>query len=121
MAQTESLPSRLTRLATDLAPRGWTLVTLAMLVSLVGWLGPPGVTETAALGAASTLAALAIVLRYLAFRGAAALRTLEGEFSRKINLLRDGLIHRERVYFGPPFPAPEWRAEWVEREEAAVS
>jgi hypothetical protein len=35
--------------------------------------------------------------------------------------LRDGLIFRERLYFGPPFPALEWRAEWVEREEPAVS
>jgi len=35
--------------------------------------------------------------------------------------LRDGLIFRERVYFGPPFPAPEWRAPWVERIEPAVS
>ena len=35
--------------------------------------------------------------------------------------LRDGLIHRERLYFGPPFPAPEWRSQWVEHEEPAVS
>ena len=35
--------------------------------------------------------------------------------------LREGLIHRERVYFGPPIAAPEWRATWVEREEPAVS
>ena len=35
--------------------------------------------------------------------------------------LRDGLIHRERVYFGPPLQALEWRTEWVEREEPAVS
>jgi hypothetical protein len=35
--------------------------------------------------------------------------------------LRDGLVYRERVYFGPPFPAPEWRAQWIEREEPAVS
>lgn len=35
--------------------------------------------------------------------------------------LRDGLIFRERVYFGPPFPAPEWRSQWVEREPPAVS
>jgi len=35
--------------------------------------------------------------------------------------LRDGLILRERVYFGPPFPAPEWRSQWVERQEPAVS
>lgn len=34
--------------------------------------------------------------------------------------LRDGLIYRERAYFGPPFPAPEWRAQWVEREDPAV-
>jgi len=35
--------------------------------------------------------------------------------------LRDGLIYRERVYFGPAVPAPEWRAQWVESEEPAVS
>ncbi len=35
--------------------------------------------------------------------------------------LRDGLVWRERVYFGQPFSAPEWRAEWVERGEAAIS
>ena len=35
--------------------------------------------------------------------------------------LRDGLIYRERLYFGPAFPAPGWRAQWVEREEPAVS
>jgi SnoaL-like protein len=35
--------------------------------------------------------------------------------------LRDGLIFRERLYFGPAFPAPAWRAAWVEREEPAVS
>lgn len=35
--------------------------------------------------------------------------------------LRDGVVWRERVYFGPPFPAPEWRAAWVEQEEPAVS
>ncbi len=35
--------------------------------------------------------------------------------------LEDGLVRHERVYFGPPFPAPEWRAQWVEREEPAVS
>lgn len=34
--------------------------------------------------------------------------------------LRDGLVWRERVYFGPPFEAPAWRAPWVEREEPAV-
>lgn len=35
--------------------------------------------------------------------------------------LEDGLVRNERVYFGPPFPAPEWRAQWVEREDPAVS
>ena len=34
--------------------------------------------------------------------------------------LRDGFIYRERVYFGPPFQAPEWRAQWVIRGEPAV-
>jgi hypothetical protein len=29
--------------------------------------------------------------------------------------LRDGRVLRETWYFGPPFPAPEWRAAWVER------
>ena len=33
--------------------------------------------------------------------------------------LRDGLVYCERVYFGPAFPAAEWRAQWVEREEPA--
>jgi hypothetical protein len=35
--------------------------------------------------------------------------------------LRDGLVWRERVYFGQPVAAPAWRAQWVEREEPAVS
>ena len=35
--------------------------------------------------------------------------------------LRDGLVWRERIYFGPPVPAPDWRAQWVEREEPAIS
>ena len=29
--------------------------------------------------------------------------------------LRDGLIARETAYWSRPFPAPEWRAPWVER------
>jgi ketosteroid isomerase-like protein len=29
--------------------------------------------------------------------------------------LRDGRIARETDYFGAPFEAPEWRAQWVER------
>ena len=27
--------------------------------------------------------------------------------------LRDGLVHRETVYWAAPFEAPEWRAPWV--------
>ena len=29
--------------------------------------------------------------------------------------LRDGLIAREVAYWAKPFPAPDWRAAWVER------
>jgi hypothetical protein len=29
--------------------------------------------------------------------------------------LRGGKMYRETWYFGPPFDAPAWRAEWVER------
>jgi len=29
--------------------------------------------------------------------------------------LRDGKIAREIAYWSKPFPAPEWRAPWVER------
>jgi hypothetical protein len=29
--------------------------------------------------------------------------------------LRDGLVHRETVYWAAPFEAPAWRAPWVER------
>lgn len=28
---------------------------------------------------------------------------------------RDGRIVKETDYFGEPFPAPQWRAQWVER------
>jgi ketosteroid isomerase-like protein len=28
---------------------------------------------------------------------------------------RDGRIARETDYFAEPFPAPQWRAQWVER------
>jgi len=31
--------------------------------------------------------------------------------------LRDGKMWRDRWYFAEPFEAPEWRAQWVEREE----
>jgi hypothetical protein len=29
--------------------------------------------------------------------------------------LRDGRIARSTTFFAPAFPAPEWRAQWVER------
>jgi hypothetical protein len=29
--------------------------------------------------------------------------------------LRGGKVHRETWYFAPPFDAPAWRTEWVER------
>jgi ketosteroid isomerase-like protein len=29
--------------------------------------------------------------------------------------LRDGLIAKETAYWSKPFPAPDWRAAWVER------
>ena len=29
--------------------------------------------------------------------------------------MRDGKISRETAYWSQPFPAPDWRAEWVER------
>ena len=30
-------------------------------------------------------------------------------------VMRDGLIVKETAYWTKPFPAPEWRAPWVER------
>jgi hypothetical protein len=33
-------------------------------------------------------------------------------------IVRDGRIWRETSYYSEPFPAPEWRAAWVEREPA---
>jgi ketosteroid isomerase-like protein len=29
---------------------------------------------------------------------------------------RDGMIVKETDYFAEPFPAPQWRAQWVERK-----
>jgi ketosteroid isomerase-like protein len=29
---------------------------------------------------------------------------------------RDGKIERETAYWSQPFPAPEWRAKWVEKK-----
>ncbi|MGH2407761.1 MAG: hypothetical protein ACRDF7_06760 [Candidatus Limnocylindrales bacterium] len=34
--------------------------------------------------------------------------------------LRDGLVYRERIYFGQPFPAPAWRARWVQQGPPAI-
>jgi len=34
--------------------------------------------------------------------------------------LRDGRVFRERVYFGQPFAAPPWRAQWVHQAEPAI-
>ena len=31
---------------------------------------------------------------------------------------RDGRIARETAYWAEPFEAPEWRAEWVQRQDA---
>lgn len=31
--------------------------------------------------------------------------------------MRDGLIAQETAYWAKPFPAPDWRAPWVERIE----
>ena len=28
---------------------------------------------------------------------------------------RDGMVVRERIYFGDPWEPPQWRAQWVER------
>jgi hypothetical protein len=28
--------------------------------------------------------------------------------------MRDGMVARETDYFAEPFPAPQWRAQWVE-------
>jgi hypothetical protein len=30
------------------------------------------------------------------------------------------LIRSERVYFGQPFPAPAWRARWIEKGKPAI-
>ena len=35
--------------------------------------------------------------------------------------LRDGLIWRERIYFGQPVTAPGWRAQLVDHEEPAIT
>jgi ketosteroid isomerase-like protein len=35
--------------------------------------------------------------------------------------LRDGKIWRTTTYYGPEFPAPEWRSQWVERMDPATA
>jgi ketosteroid isomerase-like protein len=35
--------------------------------------------------------------------------------------LKDGRVIRETDYFGAPFEAPEWRAQWVERFDAEAT
>jgi ketosteroid isomerase-like protein len=35
--------------------------------------------------------------------------------------LRDGKIAKETAYWAQPFPAPGWRAQWVERMDPAPS
>ena len=32
--------------------------------------------------------------------------------------MRDGKIAKETAYWSEPFPAPDWRADWVERMDA---
>ena len=41
----------------------------------------------------------------------------DGEPYRGVFLfaMRDGLVAKETAYWTKPFPAPEWRAPWVER------
>ena len=34
-----------------------------------------------------------------------------------IGEVRDGRVWRAETYFAPAFPAPDWRASWVERDE----
>jgi hypothetical protein len=39
----------------------------------------------------------------------------ERVYARDTVELEDGKVKRIRVYFGEPFEAPQWRAQWVER------
>ena len=38
-----------------------------------------------------------------------------------IHEYRDGLVARETCYYGAPFEAPAWRAQWVERAPSSVA
>ena len=44
-----------------------------------------------------------------------------GEVWHTVDILefRNGMISRVREYFGPPYPPPEWRSKWVEKEDVA--
>jgi hypothetical protein len=44
----------------------------------------------------------------------------DGEVYLVVDLieLRDGLVHRETVYWAAPFEAPAWRSPWVDRPGA---
>ena len=44
----------------------------------------------------------------------------DGQVYQVIDLieLRDGLVHRETVYWAPPFEAPDWRRPFVEGKPA---
>jgi SnoaL-like domain len=37
-----------------------------------------------------------------------------------ISELREGKMWRDRWYFADPFEAPEWRSQWVERQETGT-
>jgi hypothetical protein len=37
-----------------------------------------------------------------------------------IHQYRDGLVVRETCYYGAPFEAPAWRAQWVERAPSSA-
>jgi ketosteroid isomerase-like protein len=41
----------------------------------------------------------------------------DGSVYQAVSILemRDGRVARETDYFAEPFPAPQWRAQWVER------
>lgn len=39
-------------------------------------------------------------------------------FAIGLFVINDGKVRRETWWFGPPLPAPEWRAQWVERMDA---
>lgn len=51
--------------------------------------------------------------------------TLQYDDGEPLNIVgimefRDGLVVRERIYFGEPWEPPAWRAQWVERIDDPV-